>query len=166
MNMFFWLYKYLSMVGNINTTKLHDLKSDHFLKITLHSPQHKHCWVNYFSLAHRCLLFLALTEISFSVPLSWFSAVVPLPLEWFSATCVCPVPLLSSGNILLSWPSCILAQGLPGTGPPSPNFSDWFSHSEHITTVMRLEDSDWPDLWLGVEYPQGSFWPQAPTTTR
>ena len=93
------------MVGNVNTTKLHDLRSDHFLKITLHPPRHKHCWVNYFSLAHWCLLFLALTEISFSLPLSWFSAVVPLPLEWFSATCVCPVPLLSSGNILPSGPA-------------------------------------------------------------
>ena len=38
LNVFFWVYKYLSMVGNVNTTKLHDLKSDCFLKITLHSP--------------------------------------------------------------------------------------------------------------------------------
>ena len=26
LNVFFWVYKYLSMVGNVNTTKLHDLK--------------------------------------------------------------------------------------------------------------------------------------------
>ena len=113
------------MVGNINTTELHDLKSGHFLKITLHPQRHKHCWVNYFSLARWCLLLLALTEISFSLPLSWFSVVIPLPLEWLSATGVCLAPLLSSGDIHLSRPSCILAQGLPGTGPPSPDFSDW-----------------------------------------
>ena len=119
LNVFFWVYKYLSMVGNMNTTKLHDLKSDCF-KITLHPPRYKHCWVNYFSLAHWCLLFLVLTEISFSLPLFWFSVVIPLPLGWLSATCAYLAPLLSSGNILLSWPSCILAQGLPVTGHHLP----------------------------------------------
>lgn len=118
MNMFFWLYKYLRMVGNVNTTELHDLKTGHFLSNYPSPPTTQ-------TLLGELLFTCTLVP---SASCSNWNSLRSLPFPGSRCHPTSPRVVichwcLSSTTAFLRWYSsphnhhAFLAQGLPGTGP-------------------------------------------------